>query len=73
MTTDHLGKMPPTTNFRTYEAQARLLAALLASLDDRRLDYKSKSNTWALAHFIRFSLLPPLELFLSLLWSFLLT
>ncbi|GAB1314195.1 hypothetical protein MFIFM68171_04405 [Madurella fahalii] len=32
--------MPPTTNFKTYEAQARLLAALIASLDDKRLDYK---------------------------------
>jgi hypothetical protein len=35
--------MPPSTNFKSYEAQARLLAALVASLDDKRLDYKSKS------------------------------
>jgi hypothetical protein len=38
--------MPPkerTTNFKTFEAQQRLLAALVASLGDNpRLDYKSE-------------------------------
>ncbi len=40
--------MPPkekkerSTNFRTWETQSRLLAALVASLDGARLDYKSK-------------------------------
>lgn len=31
-------------NFKTYEAQSRLLAALVASLEGHRFDYKSKWN-----------------------------
>jgi hypothetical protein len=31
-----------TTIFKTYESQARLLAAVVASLDGVRFDYKSK-------------------------------
>jgi len=47
-TVDTSTKMPPkekkerTTNFRTFETQSRLLAALVASLDNHRFDYKSK-------------------------------
>lgn len=56
--------MAHTTNFKTYEAQARLLAALVASLDDKRLDYKSKTNSSCPSpQFL------PLCCFLSLLWS----
>ena len=34
--------MSRTTNFRSYDAQARLLAALVASLENQRFDFKSK-------------------------------
>jgi len=40
--------MPPkerkerSTNFKTWETQSRLLSALVASMDNPRLDYKSK-------------------------------
>ncbi|KAK4103972.1 hypothetical protein N658DRAFT_504783 [Parathielavia hyrcaniae] len=34
------GPKKESTNFRTFEAQSRLVAALLASLDNPRLDYK---------------------------------
>jgi hypothetical protein len=35
-------KKKETTNFKTYESQARLLAAVVASLDGVRFDYKSR-------------------------------
>lgn len=44
--------MPPkgmpkkeTANFRTFESQARLLAAVIASMDNPKLDYKSKPSS----------------------------
>ena len=66
-TVDTSTKMPPkekkerTTNFRSWEVQARLLAALVASLDNHRFDYKSKLvRSASVSSYSSTSFLPPL-------------
>ena len=49
-------KKERATNFRTYETQARLLSALVASLGNNpRIDYKRKCISQSLAHSSRLS------------------
>ena len=55
--------MPPATQFKNWETQARLLAAAMASMDPfPRLDYKSKCP-------FRLLLVPPLSRLISLVAS----